>query len=320
MSDLAILEVAIGLALVYLLLSLAVSGIGELVSQAVGLRARGLSTWVLQMFGCRDLEKDQAEQCVKDFYGLARIQSLTASVPTNPISWAVSKLPITQWSSKPSYIKANTFAAAILDLVAKPTGEVRSLAAVQESIEKSTALPESAKELLHGLINDAGTLEEARKQIEDWYDDAMERVSGWYKRKAQTILLGVGVLLALALNVNSFAMADSLWREDALRSSVVAAAEAQSNQDLSTPSADAGASTPVDQVATEIKGLDALDIPIGWDNPPHHAKGIFGMLGGIAFTALAISLGAPFWFDALNRLVNIRGSLKPKKSSEERAT
>jgi hypothetical protein len=32
---------------------------------------------------------------------------------------------------------------------------------------------------------------------------------------------------------------------------------------------------------------------------------------GLLVTVLAISLGAPFWFDLLNRLVNLRSTGKP---------
>jgi hypothetical protein len=39
----------------------------------------------------------------------------------------------------------------------------------------------------------------------------------------------------------------------------------------------------------------------------------------LAFTAICVSLGASFWFDALKKVVNIRGAGQvPKKTSEEK--
>ena len=39
---------------------------------------------------------------------------------------------------------------------------------------------------------------------------------------------------------------------------------------------------------------------------------------GILLTTIAVSLGAPFWFDMLNKLVNLRSTgVKPKKSEDK---
>ena len=42
---------------------------------------------------------------------------------------------------------------------------------------------------------------------------------------------------------------------------------------------------------------------VWWKNP-----GFWEKVVGLLFTALAISLGAPFWFDMLNRVVSIRAA------------
>ncbi len=364
MFDLTILEVAIGMVFVYLLLSLVASGISEIVAQTLGLRSANLSKWIIQMFDSKaksDEEKKKAAEWAEKFYGLGRIKSLTAPGPGNPISWLIPLLRRVGGTNKPSYIKASTFASAMIDLAAPPTGNSRSLtfADMKSSLDPAMPppagtsapadeLPDEAKKLLLSLISDAGDLDEARKSIEQWFDDAMERVSGSYKRQAQLILLGIGVALALVVNVNSFEIAGSLWRDDTLRASVVVAAEERAasefgdgsgSADMETSDAEASSGqatavsasqveetdaendkpNPYEDVADDIASLNASDIPIGWDDPPNSATGIFAMLVGIAFTGLAVSLGAPFWFDALNKLVNVRGSVKPKTSKEEGA-
>jgi hypothetical protein len=38
---------------------------------------------------------------------------------------------------------------------------------------------------------------------------------------------------------------------------------------------------------------------------------------GLLLTAFAISLGAPFWFDVLNKIIVVRSTVKPKEKSPE---
>jgi len=38
---------------------------------------------------------------------------------------------------------------------------------------------------------------------------------------------------------------------------------------------------------------------------------------GIVFTALAVSQGAPFWFDVLNKFMVVRSTIKPREKSQE---
>lgn len=75
--------------------------------------------------------------------------------------------------------------------------------------------------------------------------------------------------------------------------------------------------------------LEALGLPIGWSaeedkypGPIGKAPGWFlGMVGNHGFgwllTALAISLGAPFWFDLLNKFIVVRSTVKPKEKSPD---
>ena len=46
-----------------------------------------------------------------------------------------------------------------------------------------------------------------------WFNQAMERVSGWYKRWTQVMILGIALLMTTALNVDSIAIARSLSRD-----------------------------------------------------------------------------------------------------------
>jgi len=75
-------------------------------------------------------------------------------------------------------------------------------------------------------------------------------------------------------------------------------------------------------VEQSVNSLKSLGLPIGWPNlnwrtwkdlpddarVPHDTTEFFVKLGGLVLTALALTLGAPFWFDLLNKVANMRSS------------
>ena len=90
-------------------------------------------------------------------------------------------------------------------------------------------------------------------------------------------------------------MAEELWRNDALRTQIAAQAQAAAREgDVSTLE------------ATTMKSLESF--PIGWGEGEggwlDWLKRIFGWL----ITTAAVSLGAPFWFDLLGKVANLRGA------------
>jgi hypothetical protein len=160
--------------------------------------------------------------------------------------------------------------------------------------------------------NDAAQLQ---KSVEDWYNTSMDRVSGWYKRRTQIIIFILGIVVCVVLNADCIDYAKRLSKDGSLRQGVVAMAQAAAKTD---PAKDE--TKPEDRIKNEIKSLDGIGLPIGWDEKdkamgylnatPSH---LFGWL----LTALAVSLGAPFWFDTLNKLMVIRSTVKPHEKSKE---
>jgi len=70
-------------------------------------------------------------------------------------------------------------------------------------------------------------------------------------------------------------------------------------------------------------------LPLGWKHPWHSYEDYFRVapkdaifsaltiLAGWVMTALAISFGAPFWFDLLNKFMVVRSTVKPHEKSPE---
>ncbi len=185
------------------------------------------------------------------------------------------------------------------------SGRMHSADAFYDAVQ-SEPIPDTVRQALLTLTQAAGNdAVQIRINIENWYNSAMDRVSGWYKRRTQITILVLGFIVAVVVNADTLAMMHSLWSSNSLRTALVNSATAQAN-------------TVNSQTAMQV--LQALDLPIGWaSNTPHtFGEGVRLAVGhslGWALTGFAISLGAPFWFDLLNKFVVVRSTVKPQEKS-----
>ncbi len=287
------LEVAIGMAFVYLLLSMICSALNEMVAGWFKLRAKKLAV------GLRHL-LDDPERLAK-LYGHPLIKGFT------------------QDGKPPSYIPARAFTTALVDIL-MPADPAAALPKQIADLRRAVAgLPDGQlRKALAALIDEAGNdLTKARQAIAQWFDDAMERVSGWYRRQAHWILLGLAATVTAVLNVDTVTVSTALARDNALRAAVVASAEKMTQQPpAATASPQPGAAAvPVmglDQLNAQI---DRLQLPLGWREWPKTTQDWLAKIAGLLVTTIAVSLGAPFWFDLLNKLVNLRsGGAKPARA------
>jgi hypothetical protein len=337
---------------VYLLLSLICSAANEMIEAKLKNRAKSLALGIRNLLGGNGL----AER----LYGHELISGLFSDK-----------------QGKPSYIPSRTFALALLNTIfpnnpalgqpgqppnnAAQGGQAgqpdpNPLAALRATVAQLPANDPAApiQQALLALIDDArGDINRLRKNIEDWYDAAMDRVSGWYKRRVQAIILLLGLVISIALNADSAYIARHLSTDTALRNSLVSAAQVYAQQEngaanqnggqgenSGAPGGDQSAKDPAKtRFNKNIEQIKGLGLPIGWSVEANEAidphlkwPGLdvrksttrtewgqqirFHWLGWI-LTALAISLGAPFWFDMLNKFIVIRSTVKPKEKSPE---
>jgi hypothetical protein len=340
-----ILEVAVGLALVFTLVALICSIITEWISAM--LEKRGNLLW-------EGIENLVDSQLRSDICAHQLMQGLVRK-PTWIDRILIRLLPRVD-RSKPSYIPTEVFVATLLDIIGSRAaagtpdalGQLpTTFPTLQTAIENAQEVPPKIKQALLALVNDAGgDLTKAKKYIGDWFDAGMGRASGWYKRWSQMVLLAVSLVVALILGVDSLAIAKRLWSDPILRDQVAQAAEEfvdenQENPRLQPPAAPAPpATTPpataapsaqelaeqkIDEIQIFRSQLEALALPMfpatglrGEYRQSHSGveasrSRMFGWwlshhLFGFLLTGLAASLGAPFWFDLLNKIVNLRNA------------
>ncbi len=309
----SILEVTIGLVLVYLLLSLICSAMQESIEVWLKKRASNLES------GLRELLHDpKGTGLVRELYKHPLIYGLFRGdyEPAKTRNWLPTKLP--------SYLPAASFATALMDIIVRgavprddaqhtppPAGEI-SVDSLRAAAINSTTLNVSVQRIILLMLDSAhGDLSKAQANLEAWFNRSMDRVSGWYKRQTQWILLGIGLVVAISLNVDSLRIANELYRNDALRAGAIAQAGAVAKEGTMAPELSKSA----------MDKLGTLNLPIGWSrdgsDPISNEQirtriGVIYQIIGWILTAIAISFGAPFWFDLLNKLTFIRSAVKPQ--------
>jgi hypothetical protein len=163
-----------------------------------------------------------------------------------------------------------------------------------------------------GLETAAAELNRLQKNVEMWFDNAMDRVSGVYKRHVLWFLFVVGLLLALVSGADALRFASTLYTNTSLRTAVVAAAQDQTRPPPTIPEV-------VDQLApfSLLFGYADLPAPSKWEamDVGSRVSFVFQKAVGELITAFAIALGAPFWFQVLQKAVSLRGA-GPKPTSE----
>ncbi|MFL5382219.1 MAG: hypothetical protein ACJ8GN_06860 [Longimicrobiaceae bacterium] len=342
MFGLEILDVVVGLAFVYLLLSLVCSAINEYVSALLNLRGRALIQGI--------------EQLLDD----AKDPHLKSDVLNHRLIRSMYNRSVFGRERKPSYIPARSFAMALLDSIENPSARaaaassaaaggspprdepghearsireimdllkddaladvVQTFGEVAEDAADAAPLPRSARRSVTSAIATSRTeLQKLHDSVEVWFNNAMDRVSGAYKRRAQMWLFLIGLVVAVLMNADTVGMWRQLSSNQQLRDSLAKTAVDQLPSLTATVRPDstvvldpAHAKAVYDSAMAQ---LDRSQLRFGWSAAdaqgiwvgPRAAPALRKLLG-LLITAVALSLGAPFWFDLLNKIVNIRAT------------
>ena len=204
-----------------------------------------------------------------------------------------------------------------MDIVFPTTsGASRTEADLRAAISK---MPEDIRRTLTVLLNDAsGDIRALHDKIEVWFNNTMDRVSGWYKRSAQTVTLVLALIICVIANADTISITRALSNDPALRDAIVAQAKQYAAQAPDTTAADS-TNRPSTRIRESIGELEGLGLPLGWTSAtmPRGAEAWSLKIIGILLTTCAVSLGAPFWFDILNKIIQIRNAGKsPDETSK----
>jgi hypothetical protein len=352
------LEVAIGMAGLFLMMALVGAALQEGLAALMKWRAMDLER------ALRNLLDDPPGRTTQALYQHPIIQALFLG-RYDPAGLRASRFAIGSGDHRhmrlrdrrhlPSYIPAAQFATAFLDLVARgvpgferaadPDARRTSAAPLTIALLRTQAAalpPHLGRAVLAAIDYADGDLAQVRQAVAHWFDGAMDRASGGYKRRTQALLFGVGLFAAVVFNVDALHVLHRLTADKAFREIVVDRAAAAKVR----ASASAG-----DEAATLRQAraeLDAVALPIGWDLAPADAGAsrlwatpfcagragaesvdascrfgadktgaILRIALGWLVTAFAMMFGAPFCFDILDHVMNVRSTLKPRDRTDE---
>ena len=398
-----VLDVFIGLIFVFLLYSLLATILQELIAARFGLRARMLQKALRRMLednvsevsgnGVVNWQKEVAEDLDHFFKPFGRNNSyrLLRKFYDHP---SIKYLGEGRLFKKPSYLHAHNFSQTIIHLLRGEEYDGRTQnesELIRRHINENTLEinPQTLKQL-KSLFADAR--QDAfifKHKIEDWFEETMERTTGWYRKQTQLILITIDFILAIAFNVDAIAITKILIKDKKAREQLVELAvnrqkeygdildtvktitvsripiapiDTSANGPADTARLDTittltirnklldslnsdlqkdalavqgilglrGIMIKLDTVAcvTAVSNLDSLikENPANIDSltkarkksyeqcmsklkeKSSYQKNIFLMIIGWLITALAISLGAPFWFDLLTKFVKFRST------------
>ncbi|MGF1494599.1 MAG: hypothetical protein ACFBSC_19555 [Microcoleaceae cyanobacterium] len=311
-------NVAIGLFFIYSLLSLLVSELQELLSTYIwDGRARNLYRSILTLVG----------------------DSVTQSLYIHPLIQSISQEESQQLFAGISYIPNDIFAVALIEIILDQAGEPddpdkldyqRFIAFLDTEAVRGSFTAEQMKlfkilafQAMNQNRSEVSYSQALQTEIMIWFDRAMQQASSLYRRRVRWRMIALGFLVAVVVNADTFNIANRLAEETLLQEQLLQFIEDSSSTYLADNLSDA-------TVDLTTLFADISMLPIGWSS--ENLIGQFGdvehsinrfrllqVLLGWVLTAIATSMGASFWFDLLNRLVNARSARKPTNPEPNRA-
>lgn len=403
MSGNVALDVVIGLVFIYLLYSLYATILMELIASFLGLRARNLSYALRRMLmEEKDYPRNKTiDKLIRLLTSFTRVTGMAMNQENPKLFDKFFEQPNIRYltsggiGSTPSYISAENFSKALIDSIKKDDLEAGPLIAIEKGLHESKLLTKNSMVQQHmlGLLDDANSdLVKFKILLEKWYDDTMERASGWYKQMTQCLLIIIGFFIAFSFNVDTLSIIQKLSKDENARNQLVTMAvnfteknptpvsppvvtsdsatranseaalekskatfdslmavkellqaDIRNSQSILGSTWDIPDSVSYDTIAAKSikKGYREIEYMVGENklfiqipqllneaaliaaikikdssNPGYVKVSSFqykwhyflAHFWGYLFTVLALSLGAPFWFDLLNKLVKLRTS------------
>jgi hypothetical protein len=396
-----VLDVFIGLIFIFLLYSLLATILQELIASRFGLRGRMLQKALRRMLEDGDGSeskysfvnywKESADNIIRFFKPFGDNDTLLKKFYSHP---SIKYLGEGKLFRKPSYLHAHNFSQTVIHLLRGEDYDGRTeneSGLIRQALDGNTLgiNPQTMKQLKMLFADARQDSFLFKHKLEDWFEETMDRTTGWYKKQTQVILIVIGFGLAWAFNVDTIAITKILMKDKKARKQIVQLAVARTKDYSSILDSVKSVSISKSQItardttskithdtttydtttiitlrdrfldsvrnnlqndALEVQGilglrglamkndtltcslaLRSMDSLINTNpgnknelinirkemyekcmsgikerSPYQKSRGL--MIVGWLITALAISLGAPFWFDLLNKFIKLRES------------
>jgi hypothetical protein len=292
------------LILPYLVLSILAMLLVELIAGLWHLRARILEQVIGTMVG-----DPSGKALAADLYQHPLIESLSPG------------------GRKPAYIPRHLFALAFIDEVKKRAQEMKQGAQADNFSQAIQQQPDDKlRRGLQALLQYTPPGFEART-VETWFLEVMDQASGLYRWRTLLILIGVATGLILILNFDAIRISNYIARRGLVEKVLEARIESMTARDSAKPRD----SIVPGLAPEELASIQVLAFPIGWQaelrglnlleatRSTYFYDWLLMKLIGLATSILAVTIGAPFIFDTLNKFMVVRFTVKPYERFPEEA-
>lgn len=325
-----VLEIAIGLIFVYVLFSVLVTLINEYLNAIFRLRAKNLRKIIKQLLDDEGIDNTESLKLSEKFIEHPGIKYLSRKK-----------------HKYPSYLASEKFAKVVLDII-RTDGDKDKIGnssildnnSVSNAIDRLDSYVDSkgitnnyssdTLRLMKSFAKEADEdIADFGKKLESWFNETVERGQGWYNRRIKWITLVVGFVLTFGLNVDTIHIYKTLSENEGIRAEIIESAGTYLNDSINAKSDNDDLDKTRENLNKFYKNKIVPSsnlLGIGWtceiwNNVTSSLPKFFLSLLGWLITAFAISLGAPFWFDVLNKVMKLRSSIqqttrnleKPKK-------
>ncbi len=299
-----VLEVAVGLIVVYYILGSVVSLITQWINEVLESRGKALEQYLIKLVG-----EHKENKYLNELVNLPQLKAL------RPIRYK-SFLSIFSSATEPKKLEkipVTTLVDAYFDIVGLTSKKQMELLELAELVDK---LPDSeGKKAFINWINQGVTsISDLRARTTAYFTGMMEQAAATFRARARSFVIMLSIGITVLFGTDSIQLGKALWSNAELR----AIAAAQANAVVAREGANADLSELIDS-------LGAFSIKIGWwqteQFPQTNLAGDWAVyllfkVVGLGLTAMAVSQGSSFWYDLLKKITAPATSTSSSKSSD----
>lgn len=337
------LDILIGVSLVMLMVSLGVTLLTEMIVTLLQLRGqhllRGIADLLQQIQP--DMERCVAQNIVTQVLNHrlvrgSRMSRLASVIKREELTTILMELAGAAPDGKSScHADWQTPLKTVLATngIPEPRKTLDHVRDLAFQFEKSS--PEMATSTRHNMALMNGASSEWVSKVNAWFDQTMDRVSERFTVNVRGVTLASAAIVACGIQLDTVYLVNRLALDDNMRHVLVAEAVRTVEQEAKKAEERTGtAAPPAPAVQDTTQGKLNLDDPrvrkyysvlseVGILNVPSDCKTWWTSIkainpAGLALSILLLSLGGPFWYGLLNKLLQLR-SVLAQREHEERA-
>jgi hypothetical protein len=197
--------------------------------------------------------------------------------------------------------------------VSDPAAAVHRVGEILLDLE--TSRPDLAASARHNLALVQGARSALVAKVNAWFDQTMDRVSERFTFTTRWITFSVALSLAFIVQLDALLLVNRLATDPQLRATMVqraVAADEEQHQFDKLPPEERR------QLFQELASADLLTVPgsfgewkANWTASRLHPNPV-----GVLLTAVLLSFGAPFWYNILKNLLQLRSVLAQKDDAQ----